>query len=149
MIVADIQALRDKGAKIGITFSQFDLLHAGHVAMLADAKKHCDFLICGLQNDAGKDRNDKNSPVQSIIERQICLGAVRYVDGVIVYNTEEDLEDILVLYPIDIRIIGVEYRNREFTGRSLCNALGIEMVYNGRMHNFSSTELRERIKNLP
>ncbi len=96
MIFNRIKELKDKGLKIGITFSQFDMLHAGHVAMLSDAKNHCDYLIAGLQNNATWDRPDKNSPIQSIVERQIQLAATRYVDEVVVHNTEKDLEDVLL-----------------------------------------------------
>jgi glycerol-3-phosphate cytidylyltransferase len=137
--------LKDKGLKIGITASQFDLLHAGHVAMLSEAKNHCDYLICALQNNANWDRPEKNAPVQSIVERQIQLAATRYVDEVVIYNTEKDLQDILLTLPIDVRILGVEYRDREFTGKDICQSRGIEIVYNGRDHSFSSSNLRRRV----
>jgi glycerol-3-phosphate cytidylyltransferase len=137
--------LKDNGLKIGITASQFDLLHAGHVAMLSEAKNHCDYLICALQNNASWDRPEKNAPVQSIVERQIQLAATRYVDEVVIYNTEKDLEDILLTLPIDVRILGVEYRDREFTGKEICQVRGIEIVYNGRDHSFSSSNLRRRV----
>jgi glycerol-3-phosphate cytidylyltransferase len=137
--------LKDNGLKIGITASQFDLLHAGHVAMLSEAKNHCDYLICALQNNASWDRPEKNAPVQSIVERQIQLAATRYVDEVVIYNTEKDLQDILLTLPIDVRILGVEYRDREFTGKEICQVRGIEIVYNGRDHSFSSSNLRRRV----
>jgi|TARA_R110000868_G_scaffold155583_2_gene381994 glycerol-3-phosphate cytidylyltransferase len=145
MIFNKIRELKDKGLKIGITFSQFDLLHAGHIAMLSDARNHCDYLICGLQNNANWDRPEKNEPIQSILERQIQLGAVRFVDEIVVYNTEKDLEDILLTLPIDVRILGVEYMEKDFTGRAICEKRGIELVFNGRDHSFSSSSLRKRV----
>lgn len=145
MIFSKVKDLKDRGLKIGITASQFDLLHAGHIAMLAEAKNHCDYLICALQNNARWDRPEKNEPVQSIVERQIQLAAVRYVDEVVVYNTEKDLEDILLTLPIDCRILGVEYKDREFTGRDICRSRGIELVFNSRDHSFSSSSLRKRV----
>jgi glycerol-3-phosphate cytidylyltransferase len=145
MIFNRIKDLKDKGLKIGITFSQFDLLHAGHIAMLSEAKNHCDYLIAGLQNNASWDRPEKNAPIQSIVERQIQLAATRYVDEVVVYNTESDLEDILLALPIDVRVLGIEYRDKEFTGRDICIARDIELVYNKRDHSFSSSSLRKRI----
>ena len=132
--------------KIGITFSTFDLLHAGHIAMLAEAKNHCDYLIAGLQTDPTIDRPDsKNPPVQSIVERQIQLSATRFVDEIVVYQTEKDLEDILLTLPIDVRILGVEYEDKDFTGRKICIERGIELVFNKRDHSFSSSSLRKRV----
>lgn len=145
MIFNKIKELKDKGLKIGITFSQFDMLHAGHIAMLSEAKNHCDYLIAGLQNNAKWDRPEKNEPIQSIVERQIQLSATRFVDEIVVYNTEKDLEDILLTLPVDVRILGVEYKDKEFTGRNICNTRGIEIVYNGRDHSFSSSSLRKRV----
>jgi glycerol-3-phosphate cytidylyltransferase len=145
MIFNKIKELKEKGLKIGITFSQFDLLHAGHIAMLAEAKNHCDYLIAGLQNNASWDRPNKNEPIQSIVERQITLSANRFVDEIVVYNTEKDLEDILLTLPIDVRILGVEYMQQEFTGRAICEKRKIELVFNSRDHSFSSTNLRERV----
>jgi glycerol-3-phosphate cytidylyltransferase len=145
MIFNKIRELKDKGLKIGITFSQFDLLHAGHVAMLAEARNHCDYLIAGLQNNATWDRPEKNAPVQSIVERQITLSACRFVDEIVVYNTEKDLEDILLTLPVDVRILGVEYMEKDFTGRAICERRGIELVFNGRDHSFSSSSLRKRV----
>jgi len=145
MIFNKIKDLKDKGLKIGITFSQFDLLYAGHVAMLAEAKNHCDYLICGLQNNASWDRPQKNQPIQSIVERQITLSANRFVDEIVVYNTEKDLEDILLTLPIDVRILGVEYMEKDFTGRAICERRDIELIFNSRDHSFSSTNLRERV----
>lgn len=146
MIFNKIRELKDKGLKIGITFSTFDLLHAGHVAMLAEAKNHCDYLIAGLQTDPTIDRPDtKNKPVQSIVERQIQLAATRYVDEIVVYQTEQDLVDILLTLPIDVRILGVEYEDKEFTGKYECNMRSIEIIYNHRDHSFSSSSLRKRV----
>jgi len=145
MIFNKIKELKDKGLKIGITFSQFDLLHAGHIAMLSQAKNHCDYLIAALQNNAQWDRPEKNEPIQSIVERQISLSAVRFVDEIVVYNTEKDLEDILLTLPIDVRILGVEYRDKEFTGKDICAQRNIELVFNGRDHSFSSSSLRKRV----
>jgi len=132
---------------VGFTCSTFDLLHAGHITMLEEAKHHCDFLVVGLQNDPTLDRPDtKNSPVQSIIERQIQLSAVKYVDEIIVYNTEQDLCDLLLTLPINIRILGVEYEKSEFTGKEICINRGIDLFFNKRDHSFSSTSLRNRVK---
>ena len=146
MIFNKVRELKDKGLKIGITFSKFEMLHDGHSAMLAEAKNHCDYLICGLQTDPTIDRPDtKNKPVQSIVERQIQLSAVRYVDEVVVYQTEQDLVDLLLILPLDVRILGVEYQNSEFSGKKECVARGIELIYNGRDHSFSSSSLRKRV----
>ena len=146
MIFNKVKDLKAKGLKIGITFSTFDLLHAGHIAMLAEAKNHCDYLICGIQTDPTIDRPDsKNPPIQSIVERQIQLSAVRYVDETVVYQTEKDLEDILLTLPIDVRILGIEYAEKEFTGRDICFDRGIELIFNQRDHSFSSSNLRKRV----
>lgn len=146
MIFNHIKRLKADGKKIGITFSTFDMLHAGHVAMLSEAKNHCDYLICGLQTDPTIDRPDtKNKPVQSIVERQIQLAACRYVDEVVVYSTEQDLVDLLLILPIDVRILGVEYKDKEFSGKWECHQRGIELVFNGRDHSFSSSSLRKRV----
>lgn len=144
MIFNKIKELQEK--RVGITFSTFDLLHAGHIAMLSEAKKHCDYLIAALQTDPTIDRPDtKNKPVQSIVERQIQLQAVRYVDEIVVYQTEKDLEDILLTLPINVRILGVEYEGKDFTGKDICAQRNIELVYNGRDHSFSSSNLRKRV----
>ena len=132
--------------KTGITFSTFDLLHAGHVLMLKEAKSVCDYLICGLHVDPQVERPNKNKPIQSIVERYIQLSSVKYVDEVIPYNLEQDLHDILLGYPINVRIIGADYRDIDFSGKDLCLTKGIEIYYNDRSHNFSSTELRQRIQ---
>ena len=147
MIFNQIKKLKEEGKKIGIVFSTFDLgPHAGHVAMLAEAKEHCDYLIAGLQTDPTIDRPDtKNKPVQSIVERQIQLSSCRFVDEVVVYQTERDLVDLLLILPVDVRILGVEYENKDFTGKKECLEKGIELVFNSRDHSFSSSSLRKRV----
>lgn len=146
MIFNHIRELKDAGKKIGITFSTFDMLHAGHIAMLSEAKNHCDYLIAGLQTDPTIDRPDtKNKPVQSIVERQIQLAACRYVDEVVVYQTEQDLRDLLLILPLDVRILGVEYQDKDFSGRNECYDRNIVCVFNGRDHSFSSSGLRSRV----
>jgi len=146
MIFNHVKKLKAEGKKIGITFSTFDMLHAGHIAMLSEAKNHCDYLIAGLQTDPTIDRPDtKNSPIQSVVERQIQLAACRYVDEVVVYQTEQDLIDLLLILPVDVRILGVEYADKPFTGDSQCYNRGIEIVFNGRDHSFSSSSLRKRV----
>lgn len=130
---------------VGITFSAFDLLHAGHVKMLEDAKSACDYLIVGLQTDPTIDRPEKNKPTQSVVERYIQLKACKFVDEIIPYATEQDLEDILQAYRIDVRIIGVEYKDKNFTGRSYCEQKNIKLLYNERNHRFSSSSLRKEV----
>ena len=132
--------------KIGITCSAFDLLHAGHIKMLEEAKQHCDFLICALQTDPSIDRPSKNKPVQSIVERWIQLDAVKYVDQIVPYTTEEDLENIFRSFKLDVRIIGDEYRESDFTAKDICEKQNIKVIYNSRGHKWSSSELRKRIK---
>jgi glycerol-3-phosphate cytidylyltransferase len=127
---------------VGFTASTFDLLHAGHIMMLREAKLVCDYLIVGLQFNPRIDRPEKNEPVQSVVERYIQLAAVSYVDEIVPYATEGDLEDILEAYPIDVRILGEEYRNKDFTGRDICKKRGIELHFNKRDHRFSSSSLR-------
>lgn len=134
--------------RIGFTCSSFDLLHAGHVDMLRQAKEQCDYLICGLQVDPTIDRPTKNKPSQTIIERYIQLKAVRYVDEIIPYVTEADLEDLLSILPINIRIVGEEYKDKHLTGREICSLRSIEIFYNKREHRFSSSELRKRLGEL-
>ena len=132
--------------KIGFTCSAFDLLHAGHVQMLRDAKEQCDYLICGLQIDPSLDRLTKNSPIQTIVERYTQLKAVRYVDEIIPYITEKDLEDVLSMYHIDVRILGMEYKDRDFTCKDICKERGITFYFNKRDHRFSSRDLRDRLQ---
>lgn len=131
--------------KVGFTCSAFDLLHAGHIAMLRDAKEQCDYLICGLQVDPSLDRPHKNQPIQTIVERYTQLKAVGYVDEIVPYVTEVDLEDILAMYHIDVRILGAEYRDMDFTGKDICKKRGIQLYFNERSHRFSSSELRKRV----
>jgi glycerol-3-phosphate cytidylyltransferase len=146
MIFNHVKKLKSEGKRIGITFSTFDMLHAGHIAMLSEAKNHCDYLIAGLQTDPTIDRPDtKNRPIQSVVERQIQLAACRYVDEVVVYQTEQDLCDLLLILPLDVRVLGVEYQDKDFTGQHECYMRNIEIVYNGRDHSFSSSSLRKRV----
>ena len=131
--------------RVGFTCSTFDLLHAGHVIMLREAKEQCDYLICGLQVDPSIDRAEKNAPVQTVVERYTQLKGVEYVDEIIPYGTEIDLEDILSMYPINVRILGEEYRDKPFTGRDICRKRDIELYFNKRDHRFSSSDLRSRV----
>jgi len=132
-------------ARIGFTASAFDLLHAGHIMMLREAKQQCDYLICALQIDPSIDRPEKNKPVQTVVERHTQLAAVRYVDEIVPYATERDLEDILQAYPIDVRILGEEYKHKQFTGRDICKTREIEIYFNVRYHRFSTSDLRNRV----
>jgi len=133
------------GKPVGFTCSTFDLLHAGHILMLAECKQICDYLIVGVQSDPTIDRpGTKNKPVQSIVERYVQLSAVKFVDEIIVYNTEKDLEDMLMFLPISVRIIGEEYKDKDFTGKQICEDRGIKIWFNSRSHRFSSSELRQR-----
>jgi len=132
---------------IGITCSTFDLLHAGHIIMLEECKKYCDYLICAIQVDPTIDRKEKNKPIQTLVERYIQLDAVSYVDKIIPYNTEDELITIFSSLDLDVRIIGEEYKDKEFTAKNICQKRGIRMVYNRRDHDFSTTTLRERIYN--
>lgn len=134
---------KEKEYRVGITFSAFDLLHAGHIKMLEEAKRQCDYLICGLQTDPTLDRPEKNRPTQTVVERYIQLKGCKYVDEIIPYTTEQDLEDILRSFKIDVRIIGDEYINKPFTGREYCEEKGIELYFNSRDHRFSSSGLRK------
>jgi glycerol-3-phosphate cytidylyltransferase len=131
--------------KIGITFSAFDLLHAGHVKMLEEAKRQCDYLIVALQTDPTLDRPEKNSPTQSVVERYIQLKGCLHVDEIVPYATEQDLEDVLRSFKLDVRIVGEEYKEKNFTGRTYCEEKGIELYYNGRDHRFSSSSLRKEV----
>ena len=133
--------------KICITCSAFDLFHAGHVKMLEEAKQYCDYLIVALQTDPTIDRPEKNKPIQSVVERYIQLDACKWVDQIVPYQTEKDLEDIFLTFDIHVRIIGSEYQSKQFTAKEICESRNIEIVYNKRDHRFSSTELRNRIKN--
>lgn len=132
--------------RIGITFSAFDLLHAGHIKMLEDAKQQCDYLICGLQTDPTIDRPEKNKPIQSVVERYIQLKGCKFVDEIVPYTTEQDLEDVLRSFNINVRILGEEYANRQFTGRVYCEEKGIKLYFNKREHRFSSSGLRKEVQ---
>ena len=127
--------------KIGFTASCFDLFHAGHVSMLEEAKKECEYLIAAIQMDPSIDRPEKNQPIQTLIERQIQVRACKFVDETIVYSTEEELIILLKTLPIDVRILGIEYQGRDFTGRGI-----VPEYFNNREHSFSTTELKERIQ---
>lgn len=131
--------------KVGITFSTFDLLHAGHVSMLREAKSVCDYLICGLQVDPSIDRKEKNSPIQTLVERHIQLSGVKYVDEIISYQNEEDVVDILEMFSVDVKIMGAEYKDRDFTGKAVCERKNIQLYFNNRSHRFSSSDLRKRV----
>tara|TARA_B100000579_G_scaffold158196_1_gene128676 strand:+ start:3461 stop:3871 length:411 start_codon:yes stop_codon:yes gene_type:complete len=126
---------------IGFTCSCFDLLHAGHILMLKDAKKQCNRLIVGLQIDPTFDRPEKNKPLQTLEERKIQLEAVKYIDEIIIYKTEKDLYELLKKVKPDIRILGSDYRNQRFTGDNL----NIKIFYHTRNHDFSSSDLRKKI----
>jgi glycerol-3-phosphate cytidylyltransferase len=130
---------------IGITCSTFDLLHAGHIIMLEECKKYCDYLICALQVDPTIDRKEKNAPIQSLVERYIQLDAVEHVDKIIPYNTENELETIFASLDLDVRIIGEEYKDKDFTAKRICEKRGIKLIYNKREHDFSTTSLRKRV----
>jgi len=131
--------------RTGITFSAFDLFHAGHVTMLKEAKQHCDYLIACLQTDPSLDRTTKSKPIQSVFERYVQLAGCKYIDEIIPYTYESEVIDILLTYPIDVRIIGEEYKDKEFSGKEICIRKNIEIIYNDRKHSFSSTELRNRL----
>ena len=131
--------------KVGIVFSTFDLLHAGHIGMLREAKDNCDYLICGLQTDPNVNRPEKNKPVQTLVERYAQLNAVKFVDEIVPYETESDVLDILELFDLNVRFLGEEYREKEFTGKDICRKRGIQLHFNKRDHRFSSSGLRKRV----
>ena len=130
----------------GITAGAFDLLHAGHVAMLQEAKTVCDHLTVAIQIDPSIDREYKNQPVQSIVERQIQLAGIKYVDEIVTYTNENDIIDLLLTLPVSVRIIGEDYKGKDFTGKELCIQQKIKIIYNSRKHSFSTTSIRERLK---
>lgn len=132
--------------KIGITFSTFDLLYAGHIKMLEEVKTQCDYLIVGLQLDSTLDRAEKNPPLQITTERYIQLKGCKFVDEIVPYVSEQDLEDILRAFKLDVRIIGDEYKDKAFTVRDYCETKGVELYFNTRNHRFSSSGLRKQIK---
>ena len=131
--------------RVGVTFTSFDLLHAGHMVMLKEVKKQCDYLIVGLQLDPSIGRSN-NAPSQSIIERYIQLKGSKYIDEIIPYVLEQDVEDILRSFKIDVLIIEEDYKTIDFTGKEYCIEKGIEIHYNSRQHRFSSTEIKTRLK---
>jgi len=130
--------------KIGFTASTFDLFHAGHVAMLKEAKQHCDYLIVGLLTDPTHDRTTKHKPVQSVFERYTQVNACKYIDEIIPFDDERDLVDLLLTVMPDIRFCGEEYQGTQHTGSDIN---GIEIYYNKRRHSFSSSQLRARVIN--
>jgi len=132
--------------RVGITFSTFDLLHAGHIGMLREAKDNCDYLIVGLQTDPTIDRPEtKNKPVQTLVERYAQLNAIKFVDEIVPYQTERDLIDILELFQLDVRFLGDEYKDKSFSGKYQCESRGIQLHFNKRNHRFSTSNLRERV----
>jgi glycerol-3-phosphate cytidylyltransferase len=132
--------------EVGITCSCFDMFHAGHVKMLEEAKTQCDYLIVALQTDPTIDRPEKNKPIQSIVERYIQVEACKHVDQIVPYTTEKDLEDIFKSFKLDVRIIGDDYRGKDFTAKDICASRNIDIHYNKRDHDWSSTELKRRIR---
>ena len=130
--------------KNGFTCGSFDLIHPGHILMLKEAKEQCNFLTVGLQTNPAIDRKDKNKPIQTLEERKIMLSAIKYVDKIIVYDTEKSLYKLLQDIKPDIRIIGYDWKGKKYTGWDL----PIKMFFNSRNHGWSSTELRNRIKKL-
>ena len=133
---------------VGITFSTFDLLHAGHIMMLEEAKTQCDWLVVALQSDPTVDRPEKNKPIQTMYERYIQLKGCKYVDEIIPYTTESEIRLILTTRHFDVRIVGAEYNGVDFTGKDICERRGIRIYYNYRHHHLSSSELRKRIKDV-
>ena len=142
--ILEINKLKKQGKKIGFTASTFDLLHAGHIAMLAEAKSNCDFLIVGLLTDPTISRPFKNKPIQTVFERYLQAQAIEYIDLIIPFESEKDLEDMILTIMPDVRFVGEEYKDQEHTGK---NIEGVKLFYNKRRHSFSSTELRERVIN--
>lgn len=141
-MITKIFKLKQEGKKIGFTASTFDILHAGHCAMLAEAKMNCDFLVVGLLTDPTNDRPTKNKPVQSTFERWVQVASITYVDMIIPFDTEKDLEDMIKVIQPDIRFVGEEYRGTAFTGKGIKD---VEIYFNKREHSFSTSELRERV----
>ena len=143
MYLFEIEKIKKDGKRIGFTCSTFDLLHAGHISMLAESKSRCDFLVVGLLCDPTHDRPKKHKPIQSMFERWVQLSGISYIDMIIPFSSEQDIIDMVLLIKPDIRIVGEEYKDKEHTGKGLC-----PIFYNSRKHSFSSTELRERVKNV-
>jgi glycerol-3-phosphate cytidylyltransferase len=130
---------------VGITCSTFDLLHTGHIIMLEECKRHCNYLICAIQNNPTIDRPEKNKPIQYLVERYLQLDAVKYVDKIIPYNTEEELEELFSSLDLDVRIIGEDYKDKDYTAKNICQKRGIRIIHNKRDHNHSTTNLRKKI----
>ena len=133
--------------KKGFTCGTFDLFHAGHVMMLRDCKKQCDYLIVGIQIDPSVDRPDKNKPIQSIVEREIQVRGCKYVDMVLFYENEKDLEDVLSVINVDVRFVGADWKAKKVRGEEICEKRNIKIIYTNRDHGWSTSELRERVKN--
>jgi glycerol-3-phosphate cytidylyltransferase len=131
---------------VGITFSSFDLFHAGHVKMLEECKRNCDYLIACLQTDPTIDRPNKNKPIQSLVERYIQLKGCIYVNEIVPYSTESELMEILQSFIINVRFVGEDYIDKDFTGKKYCIENDINIYYNSRKHGFSSTSLRNKLK---
>ena len=143
MNLLEIEKIKKDGKRIGFTCSTFDLLHPGHISMLAESKSRCDFLVVGLLCDPTHDRPKKHKPIQSMFERWVQLSGISYIDMIIQFSSEQDIIDMVLFIKPDIRIVGEEYKDKEHTGKGLC-----PIFYNSRKHSFSSTELRERVKNV-
>ena len=135
-----------RNIKTGITFGCFDLCHAGHVLMLEECKQYCDYLIVGLQVDPSEERPSKNKPIQDLFERHTQLKAVTWVDEVIPYRFEHEIITMLQALSVDVRFVGEDYIDKDFTGKIYCIENGIELLYNTRRHNFSTSELRRRLE---
>nr|QBK87451.1 MAG: cytidylyltransferase-like protein [Marseillevirus LCMAC201] len=132
------------GKRVGFTCSCFDLVHPGHIKMLQDTREQCDILIVGLQTDPTLDRPEKNKPVQTLKERGIMLRAIKYIDEVIEYSYESELHKILCTLRIDVRVLGTDWKGNPYTGSDL----PIPIYWHQRNHNWSTTELRQRILNM-
>lgn len=137
--------MKNYTSRIGFTCGAFDLIHAGHILMLEEAKMQCDFLVVGLQTDPTIDRPSKNKPVESITERYLKLNSIKHVDEIVPYATEEDLLNLLKMIDIDVRVIGSDYLDKDFTGKQYCVDAGIEIYYNARGHNMSTSDIRRRV----
>jgi glycerol-3-phosphate cytidylyltransferase len=129
----------------GFTCGTFDVMHAGHILMLQEAKEQCKRLVVGLQTDPTIDRPSKNKPVESLVERYVKLRAIKWVDDIIPYTTEEDLTNIFKMFPFDVRIVGADYIGKDFTARQYCIDNRIDIYYNSRSHSYSSTDMRNRV----
>jgi glycerol-3-phosphate cytidylyltransferase len=143
-MILTLEKAKKEGKTVGFTASTFDLLHPGHIAMLAEAKSMCDILVVGLLSDPTISRPHlKNKPVQTLFERFIQIQAVKYIDYLIPFESEEDLEQMILTIMPDIRFVGEEYKDQDHTGK---NIVGVKIHYNKRKHKYSSTELRNRLK---